>query len=329
MEGKIMVDILKWNWTPATILFLLMINGILEHQGIAGPPLGNIVLVLLIILGIVWALSGTAKLRRLSELYLWLVFILSLGTLKVIADRLPSITGMKNNLDTYIALSIVHLLIIGLALWILGAWKKETIDNAKPYLARLASGILIIGAAIVWIGAVTFQGMKLEGIAENRADHLFTSGCFVIGGIITLTGLAILTMSLRDAGDRSFSELGLLAILFGSTFWIIHLAFRVTVMVWSADELIRTGSAPSWYETWRMWSGLFYGIYMVMAYLSIAAYGASLLKTRMIARWLGRTCVIVGMAAAAMFAAQVPGFGLPLEIPILPFAISLFLLRRN
>ena len=308
MEGKIMVDILKWNWTPATILFLLMINGILEHQGIAGPPLGNIVLVLLIILGIVWALSGTAKLRRLSELYLWLVFILSLGTLKVIADRLPSITGMKNNLDTYIALSIVHLLIIGLALWILGAWKKETIDNAKPYLARLASGILIIGAAIVWIGAVTFQGMKLEGIAENRADHLFTSGCFVIGGIITLTGLAI---------------------LFGSTFWIIHLAFRVTVMVWSADELIRTGSAPSWYETWRMWSGLFYGIYMVMAYLSIAAYGASLLKTRMIARWLGRTCVIVGMAAAAMFAAQVPGFGLPLEIPILPFAISLFLLRRN
>ncbi len=308
MEGKIMVDILKWNWTPATILFLLMINGILEHQGIAGPPLGNIVLVLLIILGIVWALSGTAKLRRLSELYLWLVFILSLGTLKVIADRLPSITGMKNNLDTYIALSIVHLLIIGLALWILGAWKKETIDNAKPYLARLASGILIIGAAIVWIGAVTFQGMKLEGIAENRADHLFTSGCFVIGGIITLTGLAI---------------------LFGSTFWIIHLAFRVTVMVWSADELIRTGSAPSWYETWRMWSGLFYGIYMVMAYLSIAAYGASLLKTRMIARWLGRTCVIVGLAAAALFAAQVPGFDAPLEIPILSFAISLFLLRRT
>ena len=51
---------------------------------------------------------------------------------------------------------------------------------------------------------------------------------------LTVLGFGAFTSSLRGAGDRLLSELGLLAYVFGALLWIISLAFRLTVEVWAA-----------------------------------------------------------------------------------------------
>lgn len=70
----------------------------------------------------------------------------------------------------------------------------------------------------------------------------------------------------------------------------MHLGFRLTVMPLAAEKLQRVGAAPDWYEPWRNWAGLGFGIYHVLAYLALMLYGIALLKTRILPRaagWLG------------------------------------------
>lgn len=175
----------------------------------------------------------------------------------------------------------------------MGAWthgKTPAEHEFQP--ARLAAGLFIVGAVIFWIGATTFAGMRLEGIAANQSGHLLTSATFLVAAVITLTGLTLFTIVLHEAGDRCLSYLGLIAFAFGAVFWVIHLDFRLTVMIWAAGELTRTGVPPPWYEPWRNWASVMFGLYHVLAYAALAAYGGALLKTGLLSRWVGWTCII-------------------------------------
>ena len=109
-----------------------------------------------------------------------------------------------------------------------------------------------MGSAIVWLGAITFPGMDLENIAAHRPDHLFTTVFFMLGAVLTLAGFTVFTALVRESGNSVFAELGLVAFLFGSVFWAIHLAFRAVVMVSAAEEMLVSGAAPSWYHSWRL-----------------------------------------------------------------------------
>ena len=97
------------------------------------------------------------------------------------------------------------------------------------------------------------------------------------------------------AGDRVSSVLGLFGFLFGAVFWVLHLAFRLTVMRRAAEEYAHSASVPPWYQPWIEWSGLLFGIYSVLAYLGIVAYGAALLGTGLTPRWVGWILVVFGL----------------------------------
>jgi hypothetical protein len=62
-------------------------------------------------------------------------------------------------------------------------------------------------------------------------------------------------------------------------------------MVSAARELVAAGTAPVWYGSWRPWAGVMYGLYMTMAFLSIAAYGGALLHGGWVGTGWGRTFV--------------------------------------
>lgn len=325
-----MLNVMKWKWTPPAVTVLLIVIGVLRQLDLLGSTSGNAISLLLIAVGVAWAFAGVKKLHRLSELYLWLVFVLSLGLLQDLANRIAAMMGIGNSLTVYVGVTIAHLLVICAALWIVGAWTGDTTDSSsKSYHAGLAAGLLIVGATIVWIGATVWPGERLERVATQLAAHQWANGFFLLGAVTILAGLAIFTVALREFGDRLFSELGLIGFLFGSVFWIINLAFRLTVTVSAADEMARTGTSPASFEMWRMWAGLLFGVYIVMAYLAIAAYGGALLKTRLLARGFGWTCVVLGLAVVTLFVARVPGFDLPLEVPIVPYLIGMLLLRRG
>lgn len=254
--------------------------------------------------------------RRVLELYLWLVPV-SLSWLGAIHDA--------GGLRAAVTVGAIHFLVVTVAVWVLG-WKGTT--AASDPLLRAAGVLLVLGSAVLWIGADTFPGVELESIRVRNADHLFTTGSFFLGSVITLAGFTILTTLMRQSAHSVPAELGLVAFLSGFTFWSIHLAFRAVVMVAAAKELSVAGTAPLWYGIWRPWAGVMYGLYMTLAFLSIAAYGGAMLHGGWAGKGWGRTFVAFGLIAAVGFLAA-GLFDAPLIPQFGPFAMGIILLRRS
>jgi len=299
----------------------LVVVGTTKEVGVISAPLEHALSLLSILIGVAWAVKGAEKLPRFGELYLWVAFVLSLGLLQVLTDKLAGLIGL-DGFAVYRLVSTFHVMVIIVALWTLGAWSREKKwERASSYPARLAAGLLIVGAVVFWVGAATFPGTSPEKVLANPAAHFWTSCTFLLATIITLAGLALFTLALREAGDRFLSVLGLLAFMFGAVFWIIHLAYRLTILVGAAQELNKTSMPYPWFQLWRDWAGLLFGIYSVLAYLGIAAYGGALLKTGLLARWVGWTCLAFSLLAG-------PFIGPPFIIHIMPWFVGILLVRQ-
>ncbi len=206
-----------------------------------------------------------------------------------------------------------------------------------PSHVRWAGILLIAGWVIFWGGAASwFTGPYrqpalhefLEIIDTNRTAWFWINGCFLVGVTLTVLGFGAFTSSLRGAGDRLLSELGLLAYVFGALLWIISLAFRLTLEVWAAQESGQSGVIPVGFEAWRQWAHLLFAIHMILGYLSVAAYGGALLGTGLLARWLAWTAIVFGLAGVLGFVVQLRFFERPLMIPLVPGVIGVFLLLR-
>lgn len=245
------------------------------------------------------------------ELYLWVTPILNFTAFRLIQER-AGLTGL-------VPVAIVHLAVI--------AWALRAVYLGTPghFNARLAGFLLIFGAAAVWLGAISYVGMSLPEVAAQRADHLFTVGGFLVGSLLSLSGFVALRIVLRERGDALLSQLGLIALLIATVCWILHLAFRATVMVAVAQA--SAAAPPEWYQPLRLWAGAMYAAYMVLAYLSIAPYGAGMQKTGWAGKGWGRTFVAFGLITAATFVARL-GWDVPLAVQFMPYAMGMILLRR-
>jgi hypothetical protein len=49
--------------------------------------------------------------------------------------------------------------------------------------------------------------------------------------------MQLFSLALQQSGQKVFPQIGLIAFAFGSAFWILNIAFRVTVTVWVANQL--------------------------------------------------------------------------------------------
>lgn len=211
-------------------------------------------------------------------------------------------------------------------------------DPYPPSHLRGAAILLVGGWVIFWTGAVNpaawrfFTGASLQEFLEIVAAHqvawLWIAGSFALGVLLTLAGFVVLGLALRAAGDRIWSGLGQVAFLLGSVLWLASLAFRATVTISVAKEAASSGTVPPWFEPIRDWSGAMFAIYMVLAYLAIAAYGKALLVTNLAPRWLARAHMIFGFLGAVGFVARVPVFNPPLMIHLVPGILGVVLLVR-
>jgi hypothetical protein len=203
---------------------------------------------------------------------------------------------------------------------------------------RVAALLLVGGWVSFWAGAFTPPSRwffpipvreYLELIAANRGTWLWVAASFAVGVLLTLAGFIVLGVALRAAADHVWSELGQAAFLFGSVLWLASLAFRATVTVAAAQETVSSGVVPPWFEPLRAWSAVLFGVYMVLAYLALAAYGKALLATGLAPRWLAWTHVVFGLLGAVGFIARVPVFNPPLMIHLVPGILGVVLLARR
>ena len=165
-------------------------------------------------------------------------------------------------------------------------------------------------------------------IAAHRGIWLWIAASFAVGVLLTLAGLVILASVLRASGDALWSDLGQAAFLSGSVLWLASIAFRATATVSAAKETVSSGMVPGWFEPMRNWSGAIFAVYMVLAYLGIAAYGKAVLATGLAPRWLAWTHIVFGLAGSLGFIARIPLFDPPLMIPLMPGILGVVLLIR-
>lgn len=250
--------------------------------------------------------------RRLSELYLWLVtvplLVVGLGYLRF-------------GIGAFAILGTLHLIGTTTALGTLG---RSLGSRRGP--AYASGALLIAGSTLVWLGAVTWPGGSLAAISARPAGHTTTAVLFLLGALCTLAGFVGLRTMLRE-GDDWLSRLGLAGFQFGAALWAIHLVFRVTVVLPVAEGM--ETAPPPWFPPLRMWAGGLYAIYMVLAYLAVAAFGGALAKTQWIGKGWGRAFLVFGLLAAVTFASPAGGlFRPPLMVHVPLYAMGVLLMRK-
>jgi hypothetical protein len=206
-----------------------------------------------------------------------------------------------------------------------------------PHL-RIAAILLIAGWVMFWAGAFTppyrwWMGIPVKEYLELIAAHKWTwiwiAGSFAVGVLLTLAGLIVLGTVLQAGGERFWTALGQSAFLFGSLLWLASIAFRATATVSAAEETAATGLVPSWFEPMRMWSTAMFAVYMVLAYLAIAAYGKALFAVEVAPAWVAWMHVVFGLAGAVGFIVRFPLFDPPLMIHLVPGILGVVLLMRS
>jgi|SRR6266699_6564444 hypothetical protein len=167
----------------------------------------------------------------------------------------------------------------------------------------------------------------LLGILAHSTLWQWANILFISGTIVTILGLALLATQLRDAGDRAFSQLGLITFVFGAVLWVIILAFRLSIDPWAAQETARTGVLPDYYMPFTLWTHTLFVIYTVLAFAALVAYGGAVLSTGVLPHWVGWIALVYGLAGLGLvgFTGDAP----PALHYLLPIVMGVLLFLRR
>ncbi len=134
----------------------------------------------------------------------------------------------------------------------------------------------------------------LKLVADNavvwRWDNIFMGAA----AIATVAPLTMLTTILEGEGERMLSRLGLVGFLFAAVLWVVFSAFRavISISVWAAQEMVTTGTVPSYYEPFAQWGFALFYVYAVVGFLALAAYGGYLLQVGLVPAWVGWATIV-------------------------------------
>jgi hypothetical protein len=190
---------------------------------------------------------------------------------------------------------------------------------------RRFTGITLIVGCLLFLGALGLIPRDVQGnymvllplreqllvIAAQTPLFQWSFSLIISGLIVTLLGLAMLSVLFRDALDRTFSSLALIALLFGDVLMVVYIAFPLGVAPVAAQETVRTGVAPGFYVQLTLWTQPLFVIYTILAFSALAAYGGAILSTRVLPHWVGWLSIVyalAGLALAGVTAGNVPPF---------------------
>lgn len=145
---------------------------------------------------------------------------------------------------------------------------------AQGLSARTAAASLLILCFVVFtFGGVLFMGRAFLKwpIAETSSHLLWERGFVICGVLATVLGLALLEDMLRAAGEPVLSRLGMMTYLFGAVIVVAAETAYLSKRDWIYPQIV---------------------LYVVLAFLAQAAFGASLLQTGLVAGWAGWAAIL-------------------------------------
>jgi hypothetical protein len=209
-------------------------------------------------------------------------------------------------------------LLLGGVLFQGSAWIPLTIGPPTPLTDSKGTAIYLLPPQAA-----------LDVVLHHQALWWWTNTFFMVGTLVTMLGLALLTMLFRQAGDRIFSHLGLILFVVGATLWVIQRAVPLSIDPWAAQELARTGVMPDYYVPLTLWTQALFVIYSLLAYCALIAYGGAILSTRLLPRWMGWLAIVyglLGLGLTGFTAGALPG---PWFQYVLPMVMGILLLLRR
>lgn len=211
-------------------------------------------------------------------------------------------------------LQIDHTLLYWSALWMLGG------------------GILFwIGAFIPpyrqWMTSDTKEYLSI--IHLHRRNWFLIHTPMLVGVLLTMFALHLLPDAIAFTGNgKLFILLSANAFAFGTVFLVLNFAFRLTVTTWAAGRLAETGNIEPWFNIWFRWSNVLFGLYMVLAYLSVAFLGLAFAEGMLVPGWAVLFCLIYGFAGCAGYLIGFPLFAPPLMVHLPLMLIGIFVLMN-
>lgn len=161
---------------------------------------------------------------------------------------------------------------------------------------------LAFGLAAAWVPSLgpvwnARPPEQLVLIADRRQAWIVASLLFALGLIAALFGVLALCGNLLDGTAAPWAWVAIGSFVVGTTLWLVHLGYRMTVMVMVADETAAGMPMPDWLlPSWHL------GNYLLVAYVALASIGLvgigiALLETALLPTWSAWTVI----ALAALF----------------------------
>ena len=164
------------------------------------------------------------------------------------------------------AITLTGLIAIGSGIALL-----MTIATQGVSTRTIAASLLILSLIVFGFGGALFTGRAFWGWPIDNSHMSWERGFIIAAVLATVLGLALLEDLLRIAGDSGFARLGMMAYLVGAV---------VVVVAETASLGGRNFVYPQ------------IVLYVVLAFLAQAAFGAALLRTGLVAAWAGWATVI-------------------------------------
>ena len=207
---------------------------------------------------------------------------------------------------------------------------------------RRFAGIILMLGFLLYVVAVIFMPRDAQGnflvLLPDRAALLLVAAhpsltqwsfsLFIGGSIVTPLGLAMLTRLISDAGDRTFSQMALIAALFGAMLWVTYLALSLGISLLAAQETARTGVVPGYYAPFGATTQPLFVIYTLLTFAAVLAYGGAVLNTRVLPHWVGWVTIAYTLfnLLTTIFSG---GVAVPFIHYVMPMLMGILLLLRR
>lgn len=143
---------------------------------------------------------------------------------------------------------------------------------------------------------------------------------YAIGWVLELLGFVALTVLLVRTRDDLLPILALSGMVLAVFMGLLEATFHLGLTPWAAAEATRTGVVPPAYVTLKHWVGTLQDTYMVLGFLSLAAYGWALLQSDLLPSWVGIATVAWGLGWLAVLAGT--GWEIPAVLFLFPPVIG-------
>jgi hypothetical protein len=176
---------------------------------------------------------------------------------------------------------------------------------------QMAAWLLILSGLIFSVGGVLYAGRAiLKWPAADTARYLMWERGFVIGSVlVNVLGLVLLEALLRAAGDGVVARLAMVTYVFGSAVVVVAETAFISRHEWVYSQVV---------------------VYVVLAFLSQAAFGAALLLTGFLPGWVGWATIAWNLAWLALLPFVSPA---DIYYPVLhyaaPLLIGIMLLQKQ